>query len=94
MTDQEKLTRIFITIDMLISDIDDPLKQPTKSTKILFDKLKDVQELLIPILDQFYSHKAVSMTNYYQIVQQKLNYIMDREFKKAFKTSLKTHTLN
>jgi hypothetical protein len=79
---------MFVLIDMLIQDIDEPLKVPTKSTKILFDKLKESQELLMPILDQFYSHKGVSMTNYYQVVQEKIGYNLKREYQRVFKEDL------
>lgn len=92
-TMQQKLMRIQICIDLLIQDIDDPVKTPTKQTKKLQDKLNEAQELLIPILDKFSESNAVKKTHYFQEVQQKFLYIIDREYKRFFKVDLNSSKL-
>lgn len=77
----QKLAKIFVLSDMLIQEIDDPLMKPTRQTKTIQDKSRELQELLIPVIDKFYESSAVSKTTFFLRLQDKFNYIFEREFK-------------
>ena len=52
-------------MDLLIEEIDDPVMTPTKETKAIQDKARELQSLLIPIVDRFYRSKSISKTTFY-----------------------------
>ena len=68
---QKKLSKIFVLIDLLIQEIEDPVTTPTKETKKIQDKLRNLEKDLIPILDRFYN-KGVSQSNFLQLCKIKL----------------------
>lgn len=78
---QKKLSKIFVLTDLLIQEIDDPVKTPTKQTKIIQDKAIELQKLLEPVLSQFYDNKEVKKSNFFITMQNKFNYIFDKEYK-------------
>lgn len=78
---QKKLSKIFVLTDLLIQEIDDPVKTPTKKTKIIQDKAIELQKLLEPVLSQFYDNKEVKKSNFFITMQNKFNYIFDKEYK-------------
>jgi len=78
---QKKLSKILILTDLLISEIDDPLLVPTKQTKKVMDKAKELQSLLIPIIDEFYNKKDVSKSVFFNIMFNKFEYIFNKEYK-------------
>lgn len=78
---QKKLGKIFFLVDMLIQEIDDPVKIPTKETKKIQDKAKELQTLLNPVLDRFYKSKEVSESVFFVTLQNKFNYIFDKEYR-------------
>jgi len=53
----------------------------TDETKAIYDKSIELQELLIPVVDQFYKSKTVSQSTFFLIMQDKFNYIFDKEYK-------------
>jgi len=78
---QKKLSKIFVLVDLLIQEIDDPVKTPTKQTKIIQDKARELQELLEPVLSNFYNNKEVKKSTFFITMQNKFNYIFDKEYK-------------
>jgi len=78
---QKKLAKLFILNDLLIQEIDDPMVNVTDETKAIYDKSIELQELLIPVVDQFYKSKTVSQSTFFLIMQDKFNYIFDKEYK-------------
>ena len=78
---QKKLSKIFVLVDLLVQEIDEPVMTPTKQTKEIQDKARELQKLLEPVLDKFYSNNTVSKSNFFQTMQNKFNYIFDKEYK-------------
>lgn len=78
---QKKLSKIFVLTDLLIQEIDDPVKTPTKQTKIIQDKAKELQSLLEPVLAGFYDNPEVMKSTFFITMQNKFNYIFDKEYK-------------
>jgi hypothetical protein len=78
---QKKLSKIFVLVDLLVQEIDEPVMTPTKQTKEIQDKARELQYLLEPVLFKFYDNKEVIKTNFFQIMQNKFNYIFDKEYK-------------
>ena len=78
---QKKLAKLFVLNDLLIQEIDDPMVNVTDETKAIYDKSIELQELLIPVVDQFYESKIVSQSTFFLIMQEKFNYIFDKEYK-------------
>jgi hypothetical protein len=78
---QKKLAKIFVLIDLLIQEIDDSTRTPTKESKAIQDKAKELQAMLEPLLDRFYDNKSVKQSNFFQTLQNKFNYIFDKEYK-------------
>lgn len=80
--DQKRLSKIFCLVDVLIGELDTPSKTPTKQTKEVLNKSKELQELLTPILDRFYENKQVQISVFFQTMSKKIEYIFDKEYKK------------
>ena len=78
---QKRLGKIFVYTDLLIQEIDDKDKVPTKETKAIQDKCNELLELLEPVLDRFYDNDSVRKTNIFITIQRKINYIFDKEYK-------------
>lgn len=77
---QKKLAKIFVLTDLLITEIDDPVKTPTKETKAIQDKLKEAQLMLEPVLSRFYSGEAAKSTFFLEIAN-KIEYVFNRAYK-------------
>lgn len=78
---QKKLAKIFVLVDLLVQEIDEPVMTPTKQTKEIQDKARELQYLLEPVLVNFYDNKEVIKSNFFQIMQNKFNYIFNKEYK-------------
>jgi hypothetical protein len=78
---QKKLAKIFVLTDLLIQEIDGPTRTPTKQTKAIQDKAKELQKMLEPVLDGFYKSKEVQKSTFFITMQNKFNYIFDKEFR-------------
>ncbi len=78
---QKKLSKIFVLVDLLIQEIDDPVKTPTKQIKEIHDKSRELQVLLEPLLTKFYDNKEVKQSTFFITMQNKFNYIFNKEFK-------------
>lgn len=76
---QKKLSKIFVLADLLVQEIDDPVMKPTKQTKEIQDKARELQTLLEPVLDKFYN-KEVKQTTFFTTLQNKFNYIFEKEY--------------
>ena len=78
---QKKLSKILVLVDLLIQEIDEPTLKPTKETKLIQDKGREFQSLLIPVLSRFYDNKEVSKSILFATLQNKFNYIFEKEYK-------------
>lgn len=81
MTTQQKLTRIFVLTSLLIDEIDDPTRTPTKQTKQIQDKAKELQGILEPVLERFYQSDDVRRSTAFKTIESKINYILNKEVK-------------
>lgn len=80
--DQKRLSKILCLIDVLIGELDIPSKTPTKQTKEVLNKSKELQDILTPILDRFYENKQIQKSIFFQTMSEKIEYIFDKEYKK------------
>lgn len=78
---QKKLAKILVLVDLLVQEIDEPVMTPTKQTKEIQDKARELQNLLLPVLSKFYENKTVRQSNFFQTMQNKFYYIFDKEYK-------------
>ena len=78
---QKKLSKIFVLVDLLVQEIDEPVMTPTKQTKEVQDKARELQLLLEPILSKFYDNPDVRKSTFFITMQNKFNYIFNKEFK-------------
>lgn len=76
---QKKLSKMFVLTDLLIQEIDDPVLTPTKQTKSIQDKARELQLLLNPVIDKFYNNE-VSKSTFFLTMQNKFNYIFNKEY--------------
>lgn len=77
---QKKLAKIFVLTDLLIQEIDSPVLIPTKETKKIQDKSRELQELLEPVLNRFYENKEVRQSTSFITIQNKIDYIFNKEY--------------
>jgi hypothetical protein len=78
---QKRLSKILFCIEVLIEQIDEPNLQPTKESKLIQDKSRELQKMIIPVLDRFYKGD-VSNSNFFNVMHKKFNYNFEREYKK------------
>jgi hypothetical protein len=81
MTTQQKLTRIFVLTSLLIDEIDEPTRTPTKQTKEIQDKARELQSILEPVLERFYQSEDVRRSTAFKTIESKINYILNKEVK-------------
>jgi hypothetical protein len=81
MTTQQKLTRIFVLTSLLIDEIDEPTRTPTKQTKEIQDKARELQIILEPVLERFYQSEDVRRSTAFKTIESKINYILNKEVK-------------
>jgi hypothetical protein len=80
MNTQKKLAKILVLTDLLITEIDEPVLTPTKETKQIQDKARELQTLLEPVLDKFYRNE-VNKSIFFSTLCNKFNYIFNKEYK-------------
>lgn len=73
--------KLLVLVELLIQEIDNPYKEPTPLAKNINNKAKELQELLIPILDMSYKYDNISNSTLSQTMQNKFEYIFNKEFK-------------
>lgn len=78
---QKKLSKIFVLVDLLVQEIDEPVMTPTKQTKQIQDKAVELQKLLEPVLEKFYKKDDVRQSVFFITMQQKFEYIFNKEYK-------------
>jgi hypothetical protein len=81
MTTQQKLTRIFVLTSLLVDEIDEPTRTPTKQTKEIQDKARELQSILEPVLERFYQSEDVRRSTAFKTIESKINYILNKEVK-------------
>ena len=82
---QKQLIKCVVLIDLLIQEIDISTEKPTSMALKLRERLGLSQETLIELLDDVYAKSNISKTTFFQTLQNKFNYILDREKQKLFK---------
>ena len=83
--EQIKLIKDFILISILINDIEEPNKVPTKEIKQVYDVLKQCIEPLEIVIDKVYNTKELRETTFIQNLEDKFDYNIKREIKRFFK---------
>lgn len=78
---QKKLTKILTLSEILIEEIDHPVKTPNKTTKEIQDKARELQDLLIPVVNRFYSQEQLKKSIVYQTITKKFDYAVNKELK-------------
>jgi hypothetical protein len=81
----KQLQRSFILIDLLIQEIDTVTEKPMPKTIVLRERLGAAQDVLIEMFDDVYAKSNIQRTSFFQTVQKKFNYNLEREEKKLFK---------
>ena len=82
---KQQLQRSFILIDLLIQEIDTVAEKPMPKTIVLRERLGAAQDVLIEMFDDVYAKSNIQRTSFFQTVQKKFNYNLEREEKKLFK---------
>ena len=82
---QKQLIKCVVLIDLLIQEIDISTEKPTSMALKLRERLGLSQETLIELLDDVYAKSNISKTTFFQTLQNKFNYILDRQEQKLFK---------
>ena len=83
MTEQQnKLIRDFVLISILINDIEEPNKTPTKEIKSIYDVFKQAIEQMEKIIDKVYQSKSLRNTTFIQDLEKKFIYNIEREAKR------------
>ncbi|MGK0446516.1 MAG: hypothetical protein ACJA2M_000285 [Polaribacter sp.] len=80
--EQKNYSKSLILIDMLIENIDDIKENLTPEMKLIRRDLDSLQDKIIPLVDEIYKNKFVRKSTFYQILQEKFNYNLDRELKR------------
>lgn len=78
---QRKLTKFLIGANLIIEAADHPDHTPTKQTKQIQDKARELQELIMPMVDRFYENNQVLKSTVFMTIENKVNYIINKEIK-------------
>ena len=79
---KKNLHRLAIKVEMLSLEIDEQDIETNESTVKLKDRLDNINEILLPIIDTFYKNKKISRSTFHKECQNKFEYIFNREFKR------------
>jgi hypothetical protein len=83
MTEQQKnYSKFLVSISMSIESIDDIKENLTPEMKLISLDLDSLQNKIIPLVDEIYKNKFLRKSTFYQILQEKFNYNLERELKK------------
>ena len=83
--EQIKLIKSFVLINILINEIEEPNKVPTKEIKEVYDILKQAITPLETIIDKVYESKELRRTTFIQELEDKFDYNIKREAQRFFK---------
>jgi len=83
--EQIKLIKSFVLINILINEIEEPNKVPTKEIKEVYDILKKAITPLETIIDKVYQTKELRNTTFIQNLEDKFDYNILRETQRFFK---------
>ena len=83
--EQIKLIKSFVLINILINEIEEPNKVPTKEIKEVYDILKQAITPLETIIDKVYQTKQLRNTTFIQNLEDKFDYNILREAQRFFK---------
>jgi len=83
--EQIKLIKSFVLINILINEIEEPNKVPTKEIKEVYDILKQAITPLETIIDKVYQTKELRRTTFIQNLEDKFDYNILRETQRFFK---------
>jgi hypothetical protein len=65
----------------LIQEIDSPVRTPTKETKIIQDKARELQTLLEPVLSKFYEKNKEITTNLLSPCKTTIQFHFNKEYR-------------
>ena len=82
---EKKQIKTFVLINILLNDIEEPNKVPTKEIKKIYDILKECVGPLETIIDKVYKNKAVSSSTFLTDLEKKFMYNINREVKRYYK---------
>jgi hypothetical protein len=80
--EQKNYSKFLISISMSIESIDDIKEDLTPEIKLIRLDLESLQNKIIPLVDEIYKNKFLRKSTFYQILQEKFNYNLDRELKR------------
>jgi hypothetical protein len=80
--EQKNYSKFLISISMSIESIDDIKEDLTPEIKLIRRDLDSLQNKIIPLVDEIYKNKFLRKSTFYQILQEKFNYNLDRELKR------------
>jgi len=83
--EQIKIIKSFVLINILINEIEEPNKVPTKEIKEVYDILKKAITPLETIIDKVYQTKQLRNTTFIQNLEDKFDYNIKREAQRFFK---------
>lgn len=78
---QKKLYKILVLADLLVQEFDTPSTTPTKLGKELIQEAELYKEKLLNVLDKFYNNKSLVKSDIVQVLENKLDYIINKELK-------------
>ena len=78
---QKKLYKILLLTDLLVQEFETPSTTPTKLGKELIQEAEDYKDKLLVILDKFYNNKSLVKSDIVQVLENKLDYIINKELK-------------
>lgn len=79
---QKKLAKIFVLIDLLVQELDNPIDIPNDEALKIRDESKRFMKVIEPTLNMFYKNKEVRRTTFFTTLQNKFCYIFDKEYKR------------
>jgi hypothetical protein len=80
--EQKNYSKFLISISMSIESIDDIKEDLTPEIKLIRLDLESLQNKIIPLVDEIYKNKFLRKSTFYQILQEKFNYNLERELKR------------
>ena len=77
---QKRLAKIFVLVDLLVTELDAKDLTPTPQTKRIQDKGNELNELILPVLSRFYDGSPKNST-FFITLAKKFDFIFEKEYK-------------
>ena len=82
LQNQKDLAASLVLMDLLIPTLERENKTPTKQSKLIADKSRELIELITPTVDAFYKSNAMKKETAYLELAAKFQYNLDKLYKK------------